>query len=461
MTTGSLLWRGMIVGFVAALLSFGLLKLVGEPAVDRAIAFESAMDDAKAKAEHDVAVARGENPPPYEEEPELVSRPVQAGIGLFTGVSVYSIAFGGLFALAFAVCYGRIGDWSPRVTAAIVALCGFIAVYAVPIIKYPANPPSIGNPDTISLRTAIYFGMILLSLGAMIAAWNVRNRLIDQFGGVERDANRRRRLYRRGCHLRDCHATAQRGSGRLPGRGALAIPYGFARRSSDHVDGAWPWVRRLGPARLCRGESGSAADGLLRRAARALVTARLDLMAHGASEATRAARFPDDEPLEGSAAQALQALRGRVRPYAQAFTAPACAARETAAALGLNAKVEPALRDCDYGRWRGLASKDVAKREPDAFAAWLGDPMSAPHGGESFAALIERVSAWLTHSLARYGATLAVTHAPIVRAAIVNALGAGPSAFARVDVAPLSLARLSSHAGRWNLVALGPMGVLL
>jgi len=172
----------MVVGFVAALLSFGLLKLVGEPAVDRAIAFESAMDEAKAKAEHDAAVAKGENPPPVEEEPELVSRPVQAGIGLFTGVTTYNIAFGGLFALAFAICYGRIGDWSPRLTAAVVALCGFIAVYVVPIIKYPANPPSIGNPDTIGLRTAIYFGMILLSLGSMIVGWNVRNRLVDQFG---------------------------------------------------------------------------------------------------------------------------------------------------------------------------------------------------------------------------------------------------------------------------------------
>ena len=96
MTTGSLLWRGMIVGFVAALLSFGLLKLVGEPAVDRAIAFESAMDEAKAKAEHDAAVAKGETPPPPEADYEIVSRPVQAGIGLFTGVTVYSIAFGGL-----------------------------------------------------------------------------------------------------------------------------------------------------------------------------------------------------------------------------------------------------------------------------------------------------------------------------------------------------------------------------
>jgi broad specificity phosphatase PhoE len=191
------------------------------------------------------------------------------------------------------------------------------------------------------------------------------------------------------------------------------------------------------------------------------MTVRLDLLAHGPSEATRAARFPDDEALEASAAQALQALRGRVRPYAHALTAPARATRETAAALGLNAEVEPALRDCDYGRWRGLASKDVAEREPDAFAAWLGDLVAAPHGSESFATLIERVSAWLTQSLAREGATLAVTHATVVRAAIVNALGAGPSAFARIDVAPLSLARLSGHAGRWNLVALGPLGGLL
>ena len=67
-------------------------------------------------------------------------------------------------------------------TSAVLALMGFIAIYAVPILKYPANPPSIGNPDTIGLRTAIYFGMMLLSLGSMIVAWNVRNRLVDQLG---------------------------------------------------------------------------------------------------------------------------------------------------------------------------------------------------------------------------------------------------------------------------------------
>jgi broad specificity phosphatase PhoE len=190
------------------------------------------------------------------------------------------------------------------------------------------------------------------------------------------------------------------------------------------------------------------------------MTARLDLLAHGASAATRAARFPDDEALEAAAASALEALSGRLGPYAHVLTAPARAARETAQALGFDAEVDMTLRDCDYGRWRGHASKDVARREPDAFAAWLDDPAAAPHGGESLAVLVERTQAWLAQSLAREGATLAVTHASVVRAAIVNALGAGPSAFFRIDVAPLSLARLSGRDGRWNLVALGPLRAL-
>jgi broad specificity phosphatase PhoE len=190
------------------------------------------------------------------------------------------------------------------------------------------------------------------------------------------------------------------------------------------------------------------------------MTARLDLIAHGASAATRRARFPDDEGLEASAASALEASRGRMRAYARALTSPARAARETAQALGFGAEVEIALRDCDYGRWRGLSLKDVAEREPEAFAAWLGDPRAAPHGGESVAALIERTRAWLTQSLAREGATLAVTHPSVVRAAIVNALGADASAFWRIDVAPLSLARLGGREGRWNFLALGPLGAL-
>ena len=180
---GTLLIRGMLVGILAGLLSFAFLKVVGEPAVDRAIAFETAMDQAKDKAKADEAAAKGMSMPKEDPEPELVSRPVQSGVGLLTGVMVYYTAFGGLFALVFALAYRRMGDFDSRTTAALLAVSGLVAVYIVPNLKYPANPPSVGDPETITIRTELYFAMIAISLAAMIAAWMLRNRLVSQYGG--------------------------------------------------------------------------------------------------------------------------------------------------------------------------------------------------------------------------------------------------------------------------------------
>ena len=180
---GTLLMRGMLIGVVAGLLSFCFLKVVGEPAVDRAIAFETAMDEAKDKAAADEAMAKGMPMPKEDPYPELVSRPVQAGLGLFTGVTIYNTAFGGLFALVFALAYRRMGDFGARTTAALLAISGIVAVYIVPNLKYPANPPSVGDPDTIGMRTGLYFAMIAISLAAMIAAWMIRNRLETRLGG--------------------------------------------------------------------------------------------------------------------------------------------------------------------------------------------------------------------------------------------------------------------------------------
>ena len=179
---GHMLTRGMLIGILAGILSFGFLKVFGEPAVDRAIAFETAMDAAKDKAKADEVAAHGLTPPKEEAEPELVSRPIQAGVGLFTGVTVYNVAFGGLFALIYALAYRRMGDFGPRTTAALLALSGLVAVTIAPTLKYPSNPPAVGDPDTITMRTELYFAMIAISLAAMIAAWMLRNRLISRHG---------------------------------------------------------------------------------------------------------------------------------------------------------------------------------------------------------------------------------------------------------------------------------------
>jgi hypothetical protein len=165
----------MLAGLFAGLLVFGFGKVFGEPQVDRAIQFESALDEARAKADE----VKGLH---VEAQPELVSRGVQAGLGLFTGVMVYSTAFGGLFALVFAVASRRVVDLGPRATSALLAAAGFVAVYVVPNLKYPANPPSVGQPDTIGQRTALYFIMLALSVAAMAVAALLRKRLAARWG---------------------------------------------------------------------------------------------------------------------------------------------------------------------------------------------------------------------------------------------------------------------------------------
>jgi hypothetical protein len=177
---GNLLTRGMLVGVFAGLLCFGFLKVFGEPSVERAIAFEAQLDATNgAKSMADMPGTTMATDAPQE---ELVSRPVQAGIGLFTGVVVYSAAFGGLFALAFVLAYGRMGSFGPRAVAALLAGMGFVSVYLIPNLKYPANPPSVGEPGTIGMRTALYFGIIALSIAAMIAAASLQKLLRGRVG---------------------------------------------------------------------------------------------------------------------------------------------------------------------------------------------------------------------------------------------------------------------------------------
>jgi hypothetical protein len=163
---GNLLLHGMLVGVIAGLLAFGFARIFGEPQVDRAIAFEEQMSQAK-----------GELP-----EPQLVSRETQSGLGLFTVVTVYSAAVGGLFSLVFAFVYGRVGGFGPRATAALLALGGFVAIVLVPDLKYPANPPSVGNPETIGLGTELFFVMLVISVAALVLAVALARRLSARHG---------------------------------------------------------------------------------------------------------------------------------------------------------------------------------------------------------------------------------------------------------------------------------------
>lgn len=180
-------------------------------------------------------------------------------------------------------------------------------------------------------------------------------------------------------------------------------------------------------------------------------TTRLTLVRHAPSQATRRSAFPLDEPLDARGLDEARALATHLGRFDAAWSSPAARARQTADALGLTASLAAELDECDFGSWRGRTLADLHAEDPAAVAAWMEDPAAAPHGGESLLALLERVRGWLDARADDGSRTVAVTHAGVIRAAVVCALDAPPPAFWRVDVAPLSRTVLHAHEGRWTV----------
>lgn len=163
----TLLVRGLIAGLIAGIAAALFAFFVGEPQVDAAIAVE----EAAAAAAHDHG------------EEELVSRGVQSTIGLFTAQTAFGVAFGGLFSLVFAFLYGRLGGYSARAYSAALAVGAFTVVNLVPFLKYPGNPPAVGNPDTITERSELHFGFLAISLLAAGVAVYAAKVLSERHGG--------------------------------------------------------------------------------------------------------------------------------------------------------------------------------------------------------------------------------------------------------------------------------------
>ena len=161
-------------------------------------------------------------------------------------------------------------------------------------------------------------------------------------------------------------------------------------------------------------------------------TTRLRLLCHASTSAVRTSAFPADEPIDPQKQHVLAVIQPRFLNADRVLTSPALRARQTADALQLNATIDPMLRDCDYGRWVGLSFNQVQAQEPAGLADWLRDPGAAPHGGEAILSLIERVGGWLDGQSAVPRKTIAVTHASVIRAAVVYAIGAPPQSFWRL-----------------------------
>ncbi|MFF3755016.1 histidine phosphatase family protein [Streptomyces sp. NPDC002018] len=185
------------------------------------------------------------------------------------------------------------------------------------------------------------------------------------------------------------------------------------------------------------------------------MSVRVTLVAAARSSDVFDERFDDDRPLDQVGWYEMQLVAPALIPLAAAdlrYCSPTPRSRATGDALGFAPLAQPALRDCDMGRWRGFTLSEVMTREPAAVDAWVADPRAAPHGGEPLLAFISRIGGWLdTRPAEDIAAIVAVAEPAVVRAALVYALKAPPRTYWYVDVRPLSTVTLTGTPGRWHL----------
>jgi predicted cobalt transporter CbtA len=167
--------RGALAGLVAGVLGFVFARVFAEPLINRAIAYESGRDDVLAKLNRAAGRAVAAD------GPEVFSRGVQSTVGLATGIIAFATAMGALVAVGYVVLHGRFRV-RPMHLVWLVAGFGFLGVYLLPFVKYPANPPAIGHSFTITARSHLYLTMVVSSLILLGLAVYVARRLMPRFG---------------------------------------------------------------------------------------------------------------------------------------------------------------------------------------------------------------------------------------------------------------------------------------
>ncbi|MGW3890183.1 CbtA family protein [Micromonospora chokoriensis] len=152
----TVLVRGLLAGLIAGLLAGTFAYVAGEPHVDAAIALEEA---ASAHAEPAAGA--------HDHEDALVSRNGQRG-GLFLATGLFGAAMGGLLATAYVLLARRRRTYDDGRSGLLLAGAALLGAVVVPFLKYPANPPAVGDPATINQRTVTYLLMVVLGL---VAVW--------------------------------------------------------------------------------------------------------------------------------------------------------------------------------------------------------------------------------------------------------------------------------------------------
>lgn len=150
----------LLAGFIAGGVASAFHWFLTEPVIDRAIEVEEQLSQAQDE--------KGEEP--------VVSRQAQRA-GLILGFLLYGGAWGLLSGLFFHLTRKwQPETWSITKRGLVMVLVVGWSVAILPFLKYPANPPGVGDPETIGYRQGLYLGLIGLSfLGSCLTLWLQRS----------------------------------------------------------------------------------------------------------------------------------------------------------------------------------------------------------------------------------------------------------------------------------------------
>lgn len=170
-TFGIILRRAVLAGLVAGALAAVFVGLVAEDSIDAAIAIEDAASQADAEGSDEAADGHSHG----EEEP-LFTRGQQV-VGGLTAAVVFGLVVGVVFGTVYAAIRHKVtvADETRRVL--LLAAVAYLTTAVLPAIKYPANPPAVGDPDTVNERTLLYFTFLAAIIILAVAVGMLYKRL--------------------------------------------------------------------------------------------------------------------------------------------------------------------------------------------------------------------------------------------------------------------------------------------
>lgn len=153
----------LLSGVIAGLILAGVNYYVAEPFIDQAIGIEV-----------DNSIASGE----VVDFDELSTYRVWQKEGTFAAGAFLGLTYGAILGIVYVISRKYLPSSDDRKKALILAAIMCLSLYVVPFIKYPANPPAVGDPETIGLRDSLYTGYQLASgliaLGVTILMYKLR-----------------------------------------------------------------------------------------------------------------------------------------------------------------------------------------------------------------------------------------------------------------------------------------------